>query len=90
MGDVLPFIAGGLSVARIDVDTDLGDDENTHWGWTIGGGIDWALSEQFIIRAEYLYDDYGSKTYDIDGTDVDGDLDAHTVRAAFIWNFGGL
>lgn len=90
LGEVLPFVAGGLSVAKIDVDTDFGDDSNTHWGWTIGGGIDWAVSEQFIIRAEYLYDDYGSKTYDIADIDVDGDLTAHTVRAALIWNFGGL
>ncbi|WP_119275203.1 outer membrane protein [Taklimakanibacter deserti] len=91
LGEVLPFIAGGLSAAKIDVDTDgFGDDNNTHWGWTVGGGIDWAVSEQFIIRAEYLYDDYGSKTYDFDGVDVDGDLTASTVRAALIWNFGGL
>lgn len=89
-GEVLPFIAGGLSVADIDVDTDVGDDTKTHWGWTIGGGIDWAVSEQVIIRAEYLYDDYGSKTYDIDDVDVDADLSTHTVRAALIWNFGGL
>lgn len=89
-GEVMPFIAGGLAVAGVDVDTDLGDDDNTHWGWTIGGGIDWAVSDSFIIRAEYLYDDYGNETYTIDGTDVDGDFDSHTVRAALIWNFGGL
>ncbi|MGE0241907.1 MAG: outer membrane protein [Parvibaculaceae bacterium] len=90
LGEVMPFVAGGLAVAGIDVDSDFGGDKNTHWGWTIGGGLDWAVSEQFIIRAEYLYDDYGSKTYNIDDIDVDGDLDAHTVRAALIWNFGGL
>jgi outer membrane immunogenic protein len=90
LGDVMPFIAGGLSVAKIEVETDFGDDKNTHWGWTLGGGLDWAVSEQFIIRAEYLYDDYGSKTYEFDDFDVDGDLTAHTVRAALIWNFGGL
>lgn len=89
-GEVMPFIAGGLAIADVDVDSSLGDDTNTHYGWTIGGGIDWAVSEQFIIRAEYLYDDYGSKGYNIDNTDIDGDLSASTVRAAFIWNFGGF
>lgn len=89
-GEVMPFIAGGLAIAKVDVDSSFGDDHNTHYGWTLGGGLDWAVSEQFIIRAEYLYDDYGSKTYEIDNIDIDGKLDSHTVRAALIWNFGGL
>lgn len=89
-GEVMPFIAGGLAIADVDVDTNLGDDHNTHYGWSLGGGIDWAVSEQFIVRAEYIYDDYGSKTYDIDNTDIDGKLNSQTVRAALIWNFGGL
>lgn len=89
-GEVMPFIAGGLAIADVDVDSNLGDDTNTHYGWTLGGGIDWAVSEQFVVRAEYLYDDYSKKSYDIDNTDIDGKLDSHTVRAALIWNFGGL
>lgn len=89
-GEVMPFIAGGLAVAGVDVDSDLGDDSNTHYGFTLGAGLDWAVSESFIIRAEYLYDNYGKETYDIDDTDIDGDFDSHTVRAALIWNFGGL
>lgn len=89
-GEVLPFIAGGLAVADIDVGSALGGDNNVHYGWTLGGGIDWAVSPQLIIRAEYLYDNYGEKTYAIGPVDVDGDIDAHTVRAAVIWNFGGL
>ena len=89
MGDVMPFIAGGLAIADVEAESSEDDDSHTHLGFTIGGGIDWALSDSFILRAEYLYDNYEEKSYDV-GSDVDIDLDTHTVRAALIWNFGGL
>ena len=42
-------------------------DSNTMTGWTAGGGIEWAFTDNFIARAEYLYSDFGSHTmkYDV-------------------------
>jgi opacity protein-like surface antigen len=44
--------AGGLSV-------DVSRDENRN-GWTLGGGIEVALSRNWTAKAEYLYLDFGS------------------------------
>lgn len=33
-------------------------------GWTVGGGVEMAVTQQFLIRAEYRYTDYGKYRYD--------------------------
>lgn len=33
-------------------------------GWTAGGGIEWAVTPQVIMRAEYRYTDFGKYRYD--------------------------
>jgi outer membrane immunogenic protein len=84
----MPFIAAGLAVGKFEV-TETGgavDDSNTMWGFTIGAGVDVRPMENLIIRAEYLFDDYGSKNFDVNGGTGIG-FDAHTIRAALIWQF---
>jgi outer membrane immunogenic protein len=88
MDMVMPFIAAGLAVGKFEV-TEQGassGDDKTLWGFTVGGGVDLALGESLVIRAEYLYDDYGSKTFDV-YSGVDVGFDTHTIRAAVIWQF---
>lgn len=67
---VLPYVTGGLAYGRNTI-TDFGiDSSNTHVGWTAGAGIEYALTNNWTARAEYLYTDLGSKTYDNIGTDA--------------------
>lgn len=57
----LPFLAGGLVHARFnDI---IKKERNSKVGWTIGGGLDYALTEGVILRAEYRYDNYGSVAF---------------------------
>lgn len=94
----LLFVAGGLAVARLDLDdTDpgFGSDDGTHLGWTLGGGIEQAITDSLVLRLEYLYDDYGSRDYSVDSPpgpffpsyDAEIDLSAHTLRAAVAYRF---
>lgn len=32
-------------------------------GWNIGGGVDYSVTDNLILRAEYRYTDFGSKTF---------------------------
>ena len=72
----LPYISGGVafgsikSKVRIDdaITRYIGQNEfetnRTYTGWTIGGGVDYAATDNIILRLEYRYTDYGHKTDD--------------------------
>lgn len=88
--DTLVFATGGLAVARGDMYLPgFGEsDEKTHYGYTVGGGMEHAVTENLNIRLEYLYASLGKKTYDFSaGTVRMGLDDLHNVRAGLTWNF---
>lgn len=33
----------------------------TRWGWTVGGGIEWAFSQNWSLAGEYRYTDFGNR-----------------------------
>jgi outer membrane immunogenic protein len=86
-GQTLLFIAGGLSIA--DFKFTEGDATpvvtvgQTFTGGSIGGGIEHAFDPWWRARVEYIYDDFGSKTYvNAEGESYRVDLTGHTVRGA--------
>jgi len=96
-GRTLLFIAGGLAIADVDASGGVGFDDvsvgGTYTGWSIGGGANHAFSENLIAGIEVLYDDYGSKTYEIDFCndgcfdDAKTSLDAFTIRGTLTYHF---
>lgn len=36
---------------------------STRVGWTLGAGIDYAISQNWTVRGEYLYANYGTRAY---------------------------
>lgn len=40
-----------------------GSDSSVRWGWTVGGGFEYAMTNNITVKAEYLYVDLGSNTY---------------------------
>lgn len=34
---------------------------STRWGWTVGGGIEWALNQNWSLGGEYRYTDFGNR-----------------------------
>jgi outer membrane immunogenic protein len=84
--NVMPFVAAGLAIADVDLQVGAASDSHTHLGFSVGGGIDFMATENIVIRAEYLFDDYESKNYAVGGgVSVDGYT--HTIRGAIIWKF---
>jgi outer membrane immunogenic protein len=95
MDRTLLFVAGGLAVAEHELGATYnnqmtGSGTETHYGFTIGGGAEYAITDNLLLRVEYLYDDYGRKRYNF-GEDpddhYDADITAHTVRAAVSFKF---
>ena len=33
----------------------------TRWGWTVGGGIEWAFNQNWSVAGEYRYTDFGNR-----------------------------
>lgn len=60
----LPYVTGGFAWANNEInDSVYGSDSQTHFGWTAGLGVEYAFTQNWTLKAEYLYTDFGSKTY---------------------------
>jgi outer membrane immunogenic protein len=52
---VLFYLTGGGAFGNISAQTPLSTDSNNEFGWTGGGGIEFALAPNWTAKAEYLY-----------------------------------
>ena len=58
------------------------------FGPTVGGGVEWAFADQWSLRGEYLYADYGRHTVLLaNGTAFRVDFNTHTARVALNYKF---
>ena len=97
---VLLYGVGGLAYAAtdsegtfVDADGDEGEfgDDDDAWGWTLGAGVEAAVTQNIRVGLEYAYFDFGDDDDDEDDSedfDFDGaDFDFHTVRASVSYKF---
>lgn len=62
---LLVYGIGGVAFAGIE--TSQAPDfasTRTHVGWTVGAGVDYALTDKFVVGAQYRYYDFGSEHHD--------------------------
>lgn len=60
----------------------------THVGWTIGAGVDYALTDNWRLGLEYKYLDFGDETYTFPASDpIDVDFNFHSVTARLNYKF---
>jgi outer membrane immunogenic protein len=72
--------------------SELGSVSPTQVGWTVGGGLELMVANNWLVRAEYRYSNFGSRnsTFFANGGAPAG-IDSFTVRTRFsesIANFG--
>ena len=62
--------------------------KNTDWGWTVGAGVEYAVTNNFTLKTEYLYTDLGKATlYSAPGVSLQNDVAFHTVRVGLNYKF---
>lgn len=94
----LLYATGGLAVGGVKVsgfidESDFDDSsKNTEWGWTLGGGLEYALTDELSASLEYRYTDLGNSDVDAGGEDtpitkLEFDNAFHAVRAGLSWHF---
>ena len=67
-GRFLPYVTGGVAWGRNKLSIATPDDDEaglfrTHWGWTVGFGLEYAVDGHWSLKGEYLYADFNSRTY---------------------------
>ncbi|MCX5519192.1 porin family protein [Kaistia defluvii] len=95
--NVLFYGTGGAAYGKVKVSGSYdGDgsgsysDSDTNWGWTAGAGVEYGITKNVTLKAEYLYVDLGSVTADA-GDDFGGsfksDVAFHTLKAGLNYKF---
>ena len=85
----LVYGAAGVAYADTKVRVNgLGKDSKTNLGWTVGGGAEYAITDNVSTRAEYRYTDYGKDSYSPGGVRDKVDRDEHRVMVGVAYKFG--
>lgn len=82
VGNIMPYLTGGLAVASFEGDhNDDGTNlaKETVTGYAVGGGIEWAATQNLLVRAEYIYSDYGTNEFAYAPGDIPDVSDVHHV-----------
>lgn len=87
--------AGGVELTAENVFTGASQSESgTEWGWTLGGGLEYAFTDALSARIEYRYTDLGKTDMTFEGPfgaqDLEVDNSFHAVRLGLSWHFGAI
>ena len=89
-GNLLPFVAAGVSYAQGGVRVGEQGAIKAHTGFNAGAGLDWRVELPIIgrsvLRAEYVYDRFGKENYTYDAAQAAIGMrpEAHMFRFGFI------
>lgn len=95
--NVLIYGTGGLAYGRVKSKVSAGTSvlsgSETKFGWALGAGAEYALTQNWTVRAEYLYVDLGKAetvkqaVSNIAQVTAKADVSVHTVRAGVNYKF---
>lgn len=97
MDRVLVYATGGLAFGDVDMSFSLNDGSfseqqtETAFGWTVGGGVEYALTDALSLRVEYRYTDLEDTSFsglsEQFEADYTYDNEFHAVRGGISWYF---
>ncbi|MFD1792854.1 outer membrane protein [Ochrobactrum teleogrylli] len=93
----LPYIAGGVAFGNIKDNVSLNNptsatqrtfsQQKTKTGWTIGGGVDYAATDNVILRVEYRYTDFRNRNLEFGNGDFKQKLTTNDIRLGVAYKF---
>lgn len=101
-GGLMPYITGGAAYAWLNnnsvtdssyfgySDRYESKQNSAALGWTVGGGVNYKISPNWSVRAQYLYTDYRVTTSSDAYSKSFAGLTDHTATVGFNYRFGGL
>jgi outer membrane immunogenic protein len=93
----------GISIPAAGTYVATNGGSSTRWGWTVGGGIEWAFNQNWSVAGEYRHTDFGNRGTNFDipsglaaapifftGTSSSRlTVDQATARLNYRFNWGG-
>jgi len=84
----LPYITGGAAFGGVKMTSGTGVSETkTKIGWTVGGGIEYAVMSNWTAKIEYLYADLGTSNCGSCAGTPDVTFKENIVRAGLNYRF---
>jgi outer membrane immunogenic protein len=105
---LLVYATGGFAFGGVEIDANflnsagatqfVGDRSSTQTGYTVGGGVEYAFTNNLTFKAEYLYYDLGDKDVVVNSVPGVGngsyiskiETDGHIVRAGLNFKFNSF
>lgn len=89
----MPYFTGGAAFGNVKAHFNtLPEASDTRTGWTIGGGVEYAIADNWSAKLEYLYADLGSFSCPVANCGAPGpvsaDFTANVFRIGFNYKFG--
>jgi outer membrane immunogenic protein len=88
------YATGGAAFADVQTSytggiTPFSSTSSGRVGWTLGGGVEYAVTNAWSVRGEYRYSDFGHQTIAIApvAVPVDTHVTEHAVRVGFSYKF---
>ncbi|RCL03901.1 MAG: outer membrane immunogenic protein [Candidatus Tokpelaia sp. JSC161] len=81
----LPYVAAGISYTNLTFANS--GETKTYAGWTIGSGIDYAVTNNILIRAEYRYNDFGKKAWNEKSDNFQAQYGSNDFRFGVAYKF---
>jgi outer membrane immunogenic protein len=85
----MPYVTGGLAFGELQANTPTGSVSDTRAGWTVGAGLEAAISGPLTAKIEYLYTDLGSVSCGSPACapTTDADFRANLIRGGLNYKF---
>lgn len=97
---LMVYGTGGLAYGKVKTSLSAYDDgesfsagnSKTKAGWTLGAGVEYAVTNNWTLKSEYLYTDLGKRSFNyIDEENVninmENKVNFHTVRLGLNYKF---
>jgi outer membrane immunogenic protein len=90
MPQLLLFATAGGAWADMDLPVGGplgGSGDGTFFGWSVGGGAEYAINQNWSARFDYQFTDFDTDTVSYPGGDIKYDPDVNTYRGSLIYRF---
>ncbi len=84
---VLVYGTGGLAYAGGDLRVGAFSNDQDHFGYALGFGIEGMVANNISARLEYIYTDFGTRTYQTVGGPVGVGFNSSVLRAGVNYRF---